>query len=208
VQPSLSLPSTDLYTELNVPAELENEQRAIDQRLDHDSRLADLKAGWATFLVLAVIFIFLQVLSIIMGYRTGFAAREAAVARATMGRFKARQHFLDFHERKRTAVLISAQAALEHLQTKLLKRAEAKGVAPEQLQRLQQAGERTFQVWLERQGSPTGLRTAAAAASVELRGRAGLQIVQAPGSGTNAANQSDTGLVDEAEVLSWMERFG
>ncbi|MAM85844.1 hypothetical protein [Allohahella sp. A8] len=209
VEPSPVTTSTDLYAEFYLPAELQSEQRAIDSRLDDESRLADLKAGWGTFLVLAVIFIFLQILSIIMGYRTGFAAREAATARASIGRFRTRQHFLEFHEAKRTNVLMAAQAALEHLQTTMLKRAEAQGAAPDLLLRLQQAGERTFEKWLERETLPRpGYRPEDSATSQEAPARGGLQIVQAPGSGANAANQPDSILLDEAEIVSWMTRFG
>ncbi|GAA3949583.1 hypothetical protein [Allohahella marinimesophila] len=207
VGPSLAAPSTDLYTELYVPAELETEQRAIDQQLDEASRHADLKAGWGTFLVLAVIFVFLQILSIIMGYRTGFAAREAATARSTIGRFRTRQQFLDYHERKRTDVLMSAQAALENLQSRMLNRAESRGVSPEKLDLLQHTGGRTFQSWLEHDcGSRPPATQAADARATETRSRGGLQIVSTPGLAAHAANQSDN--LDEAEILSWMSRFG
>ena len=56
-----------------------------DKKVAADEAKIDGRGGWATFIILAVVFVFLQLLGVIFGYRWGFAGENSAQAFAAMG---------------------------------------------------------------------------------------------------------------------------
>lgn len=83
------------------------------EKVIQDGKHLDEQAGWGTFIVLAVIFVFLQLLGILFGYRWGFAGKESKKAFKAIGgnrfsNYEAMRH----HYRKVADV---AQAKLETL---------------------------------------------------------------------------------------------
>lgn len=96
------------------------QNRAAKEKVVMDETNIDRHGGWGTFMVLAVIFVFLQILGIIFGYKWGFAGRESKDAFRANGNGRylrysdALQHFKE--------ITNTAQANLEVLQKKIMER--------------------------------------------------------------------------------------
>lgn len=67
--------SRDFYGD--VPAEIAGAAADADQKAAEDIRNDTKMAGWGTYIVLAFVFVFLQILGILFGMRWGFAGRES-----------------------------------------------------------------------------------------------------------------------------------
>lgn len=86
--------------------------------LDEDN--IDRRGGWGTFIVLAVIFVFLQILGVIFGYKWGFAGKNSVGAYRAIGGDRyttyadVREHYKEIAD--------AAQSKLESLQQKLMNR--------------------------------------------------------------------------------------
>ena len=110
---------------IKLPAEDEAvNKRAIDKAQQDDVSI-DRHGGWGTFIVLAFIFVFLQILSVFFGFRWGFAGKDSAAAHKAIGggRYSSyadvREHYKEIAD--------TAQSKLEHLQQKLMKRNATSG---------------------------------------------------------------------------------
>ncbi len=94
-------------------------KRAADKAQEDDVSI-DRHGGWGTFIVLAFIFVFLQILSVFFGFRWGFAGKDSESAYKAIGggRYSSyadvREHYKDIAD--------TAQSKLEHLQQKLMER--------------------------------------------------------------------------------------
>lgn len=113
----LDMTAKDGRKGIKLPAEDATEnQRANDKALAEDVSI-DRHGGWGTFIVLAFIFVFLQILSVFFGFRWGFAGKDSKSAYRTIGggRYSSyadvRGHYKDIAD--------TAQSKLEHLQQKL-----------------------------------------------------------------------------------------
>ncbi|WP_271007387.1 hypothetical protein [Paucibacter sp. B51] len=99
-------------------------QRAVDKARDDDVSI-DRHGGWGTFIVLAFIFVFLQILGVLFGYRWGFAGRESRAAFLAIGAGRytsyadVREHYKEIAD--------TAQSKLEHLQQRLMNRNSLSG---------------------------------------------------------------------------------
>lgn len=96
------------------------------QRLaKQDEDAIDTQGSWGTFIVLAFIFVFLQILGIIFGYKWGFAGKDGKKAYDAIGRGRytsyadVRAHYSDISD--------TAQARLEDLQQRMMARNGASG---------------------------------------------------------------------------------
>lgn len=105
---------------INLPSEdAAANKRAIDKAQEDEINI-DRQGGWGTFIVLAFIFIFLQILSVFFGFRWGFAGKDSESAYKAIGggRYSSyadvRKHYEDIAD--------TAQSKLEHLQQKLMQR--------------------------------------------------------------------------------------
>lgn len=107
----------DPYNEVGtLPAELQEAQAVSDQQIDKGREDAQRKGGWGTFIVLAVIFIFLQIMGILVGLKTGFVGKESSEARKFIGSFRSREQFKSYYDRKKNVIAQIAQKNLEKLQ--------------------------------------------------------------------------------------------
>lgn len=80
----------------------------------------DRHGGWGTFIVLAFVFVFLQILGVIFGYRWGFAGQNGLAAYRAIGSGRYTT-YADVRERYREIADV-AQAKLENLQQRLMDR--------------------------------------------------------------------------------------
>lgn len=100
-------------------ADVAQNQAAKDKVVQDETNI-DRKGGWGTFIALAIVFVFLQILGVIFGYRWGFAGKDSAAAYRSIGSGRyttygdVREHFKEIAD--------TAQAKLENLQQKLMDR--------------------------------------------------------------------------------------
>lgn len=99
--------------------------RIAEQKAIEDEVSIDRHGGWGTFIVLAFIFVFLQILGIFFGFRWGFAGQqsEAAFNAIGAGRYSSysdvREHYKEIAD--------TAQSKLEQLQQRLIERNSLSG---------------------------------------------------------------------------------
>lgn len=100
-------------------------QTAAAQKAQADESSIQRHGGWGTFIVLAFIFIFLQILGVVFGFRWGFGGRESSAAYRALGKGRyssyadVRQHVQRISD--------TAQAKLEQLQQRLMDRNAREG---------------------------------------------------------------------------------
>ena len=100
-------------------ADMAQNQVAKDKAVQDEVSI-DRHGGWGTFIILAFIFIFLQLLGVLFGYKWGFAGRDSKSAYKAIGNGRYTS-YSDVRERY-SEVADAAQAKLENLQQKLMKR--------------------------------------------------------------------------------------
>jgi len=91
---------------------------ATDKKVASDEANIDRHGGWATFIVLAFVFVFLQILGVIFGYRWGFAGENSAEAFRDIGsgRYSSYSAVREHYRR----IADTAQAKLAVLQQKIM----------------------------------------------------------------------------------------
>jgi hypothetical protein len=102
-----------------------------DKKVASDEASIDRHGGWATFIVLAFVFVFLQILGVIFGYRWGFAGENSAQAFRDIGQGRyssytaVREHYRQIAD--------TAQAKLAVLQQKIMAKNSDVGTAGQHL---------------------------------------------------------------------------
>jgi hypothetical protein len=109
-----------------VPAELAATQTAADQKATAEGRVLAHEASLTTFILLAILFVFLQILGILFGMKWGFAGRQSAKAYALSGgkRFAT---FDDYRAYHLDYVVDIAQSKLESLRQRMTSKSESNG---------------------------------------------------------------------------------
>lgn len=103
---------------LVLPAADAAANRNADQKAKEDEVNIDRHGGWGTFIVLAFIFVFLQILGVIFGYQWGFAGKESFAAFVAIGAGRYAS-YADVREHY-TQIADAAQSKLENLQQRLM----------------------------------------------------------------------------------------
>jgi hypothetical protein len=105
---------------IQMPPDDRAANEAASKKAAEDAVNIDRHGGWGTFVVLAFIFFFLQILGVIFGYLWGFAGRDSAAAFRSIGsgRYSSYSEVRDRYKE----VADIAQSKLEHLQQKLMDR--------------------------------------------------------------------------------------
>lgn len=106
-----------------LPAEDAAADQAAKRKSLEDEKKIDTKGGWGTFIVLAFLFVFLQILGVIFGFKWGFAGRQSDQAYAAIAGYSS---YDDVRERYRV-VADAAQAKLETLQQAMMERDASHG---------------------------------------------------------------------------------
>jgi len=132
------------------PTDLVESQKEADTKVDEAIVDSERKGGWATFVVLAVLFIFIQLLGILFGYKWGFVGKESYIAYVTSSKFANEEEYKRYFSRKKDNIEKIAQKYLGKLQHKMSKLIE-KNEHPDGDTKLlvQTAGERTFSAFLK-----------------------------------------------------------
>lgn len=122
--PGLDLAQRNVIPEADAKSSIDADGKAVEESAQYD-----LRGYWVTFIMLAVLFVFLQGLGVLFGYRWGFAGENSKAAFKALGKGKyltygdvraASQKFLD-----------KAQNQLENLQQLMIRHhaQEGTGVA-------------------------------------------------------------------------------
>jgi hypothetical protein len=115
----LNMSSSQSGNNITLPADDAAANKNAEQKAIADEVNIDRHGGWGTFIVLAFIFIFLQILGVFFGFRWGFAGQQSEDAFNAIGagRYSSyadvREHYKDIAD--------AAQSKLEHLQQKMMK---------------------------------------------------------------------------------------
>src|SRR5581483_3054573 len=107
-------------------AELAATQAAADQKATAEGQVLAREASLTTFILLAILFVFLQILGILFGMKWGFAGKESAKAYALSGgkRFAT---FDDYRAYHLDYVVDIAQSKLEALRQRMTSKSESNG---------------------------------------------------------------------------------
>jgi hypothetical protein len=134
-------------------ADLKANKQTDDKAIQDEANL-DRHGGWGTFVVLAFVFVFLQLLGGLFGFRWGFAGQNSADAYRAIGGGRYAT-YAEVREHYRMVADV-AQAKLENLQQRLMERnvrggvtgQHAKGTFREfmELERIEDARERTSEL--------------------------------------------------------------
>lgn len=108
-----------------LPAEDAAANRSAEQKAIVDEANIDRHGGWGTFIVLAFIFVFLQILGIFFGFRWGFAGHQSEDAFNAIGAGRY-SSYADVREHYKV-IADTAQSKLEHLQQRLMERNSTSG---------------------------------------------------------------------------------
>jgi hypothetical protein len=102
-----------------------SQAKKAEDKAREDGKSIERHGGWGTFIVLAFVFVFLQILGVIFGFRWGFAGRESSAAHRAIGAGRystysdVREHYKEIAD--------TAQAKLEQLQQRLMYRNSESG---------------------------------------------------------------------------------
>jgi len=111
----------EMIYEDEFPEELGAVQKEADSKAKQDIVASEKKGGWATFIVLAVLFVFIQLLGILFGYRWGFVGKESREAYEIYSRFATLDDYIDYFRQREQKIKKIAQNKLTKLQTLLRK---------------------------------------------------------------------------------------
>ena len=106
------------------------------------------KGGWATFLILGLMFVFIQILGIFFGMQWDFAGRESKEAYECLKGFSTKTAFLSYYERAKTNISRVAQRQLQKLQHKMNIINDNSGTDAETTAILRNNKDRTFKQYL------------------------------------------------------------
>jgi len=106
------------------------------------------KGGDATFVILGLLFIFIQILGIFFGMHYDFAGRESKEAYACLKGFSTKKAFLAYYEKAKTHIARVAQRQLQKLQHKMNIINDNSGTDAETTAILRNNKDRTFKQYL------------------------------------------------------------
>jgi energy-converting hydrogenase Eha subunit F len=103
-----------------LPAADSAQDQSAQTKVINESAASDIHGGWATFIILAFIFVGLQALGVFFGFRWGFAGQNSKQAFKAIGngKFATYSEVLDYYN----YVSDTAQSKLEDLQQRLMER--------------------------------------------------------------------------------------
>ncbi|HIP18854.1 MAG TPA: hypothetical protein EYG78_05900 [Sulfurovum sp.] len=127
------------------------EKAATETGATSNSSIIDetnLKGGEATFMILGLMFVFIQILGIFFGMHWDFAGRESKEAYECLRGFSTKSAFLGFYDRAKTHIARTAQKQLQKLQHAMNIINDNSGTDAETTALLRNNKDRTFKHYL------------------------------------------------------------
>lgn len=135
------------------PPAIAGPQAKADNKAIEDGVNLDRQGGWGTFIILAVLFVFMQIFGVLSGYKYGFVGKESARAdKATRG-FDTQEDYVAWHKRKSDSVVDAAQRRLTDLQSRISNIVEKSSNSNELEAAVKAAGDRDMRSYLADQAS-------------------------------------------------------
>lgn len=103
---------------LSLPLADAQENKVADKKAAVDEASIDRQGGWGTFIVLAFVFVFLQIIGVYFGYNWGFAGKHSSSAYKNTGGFTRYEDILQRYDE----VADVAQSKLSDMQQRLMNR--------------------------------------------------------------------------------------
>ncbi|RLA67977.1 MAG: hypothetical protein DRQ78_02025 [Epsilonproteobacteria bacterium] len=119
--------------------------KASDESIEDET---NRKGGMATFGILGLMFVFIQILGIFFGIQWGFAGRESKDAYDCLKGFSTKKAFLGYYDRAKTHIARIAQKQLQSLQHKMNIINDNSGTDAETAAILRNNKDRTFNQYL------------------------------------------------------------
>ncbi|MCT7592951.1 zinc ribbon domain-containing protein [Aliarcobacter butzleri] len=143
-----SMTQTNVY-EQSLPTSLIQTQQSADTKAFDEAQDSDRKGGWATFIVLAVLFIFIQLLGILFGMKWGFAGKKSEEAFKYLDGFDNKQDYIEFYKRKKESISRIADQKLKLLQQRMNQRGTQISSSAEGMNLLITKDNRTFKEYVK-----------------------------------------------------------
>lgn len=134
-----ALPDPNALPQVLTAPDAKNRQLGAKQECDSFA-----KASVVTYIVLAVLFVLIQVIGWTLGYRTGFAGVESKAAWSRVRNFGNSQEYENWLTREKQRIYAISQRHLANLQSMIRKRARDRGVNTREELLSRASGERTF----------------------------------------------------------------
>ena len=141
---------TNVYD--SMPSKLSSVQISADTKALEEQQENDRKGGWATFIVLAVLFVFIQILGILFGFKWGFIRKESKKAYRYIKNFSNSDEFEDYYERQKDVVISKANEKLSILQSKMANYIGKTTINANERNAIQSANQRTFEKYIAIKG--------------------------------------------------------
>jgi len=126
------------------PTEIVNTQEKADKKALKERQNSDRKGGWATFIILAVVFVFIQLLGILFGFKWGFVGKESKIAYDDSHNFRTKEEFITYFKKEKERIRKIAQQYLQNLQHAMYRYASSNGTSSKQFDLIKNNGSRTF----------------------------------------------------------------
>lgn len=138
----ISNTQTNVYS--SYPSDLGNSQANADNKALTEQKGNDRKGGWATFIILAVLFIFIQLLGILFGFKWGFVGKESLIAYEDSYSFRTKQDFINYFKQEKENIAKIAQQKLQLLQQRMYQIGSSTSTSSKEMESLKNKDKRTF----------------------------------------------------------------
>ncbi|MFC3678452.1 hypothetical protein [Ferrovibrio xuzhouensis] len=132
------------------PTTLTEPQAKADAKSIEEGADLDRKGGWGTFIVLAIIFVFLQILGVLFGFMYGLAGRESQKAYETVFKYKTRAEYEAAYKAIKAHILAMGSRRLIELQRRLTQTVQKHGSEAAQRTAADSSEGRDIYTFLER----------------------------------------------------------
>jgi hypothetical protein len=133
-----------------LPDHLAQQSNDADEKAAQDQRQTDEEGAWGSFILLAFVFVALQAVAIMLGFKFGFAGQESQAAWRATHAFDGPQEYLDYHLNRRAEIVNQAQVRLADIQGRIRRWVERHPTDGDQIEATKNAGHRTFAVYISR----------------------------------------------------------
>lgn len=145
---SLSAEDTGAIFDGAAPRELTEPARDSERNLIDTLQAAEKEAAYTTYAILALVFVSVQAMGVMLGFKFGFSGKQSPAARKIIGKHASRKDYEDWLARRKDDVARAAQTHLDRLQARLLVNAEDGGVDRQEREELRNSGSRNFAAYV------------------------------------------------------------
>lgn len=147
-----SMTQTNVY-EQKLPSFILKSQENADAKAFDEAQDSERKGGWATFIVLAVLFVFIQLLGILFGFKWGFIGKESQIAFEDSHNFRTKQDFINYFKQEKDNIVKIAEQKLKLLQQKMYQKGSMISTSAKEMDMLKTKDHRTFKEYVKNEAA-------------------------------------------------------